>query len=37
MFGLVMADTKELSAEENARYQAVYCGLCRQIAPFQSL
>lgn len=31
MFGLVMADTKELSAGENARYQAVYCGLCRRI------
>ena len=31
MFGLVMADTKELKPEETARYQAVYCGLCRRI------
>ena len=31
MFGFVMADTKELSAEQKQRYNSVYCGICRQI------
>ena len=31
MFGLVMASAEELSPEEKARYEAVYCGICRQI------
>ncbi len=31
MFGFVMANGKELSKEENRRYGAVYCGICRQI------
>lgn len=31
MFGFVMANTKELSKEENARYNRIYCGICRQI------
>lgn len=31
MFGFVMADPKELSAEESKRYGSVYCGICRQI------
>ncbi len=31
MFGFVMADIKELTKEEKQRYNAVYCGICRQI------
>ena len=31
MFGLVSANLQELSKEEKARYNAVYCGICRQI------
>ena len=31
MFGFVMADIKELSKEEQQRYNAVYCGVCRQM------
>lgn len=29
MFGFVTASFKELSKEENRRYSAVYCGICR--------
>lgn len=31
MFGFVTASYKELSKEEQKRYQAVYCGICRCI------
>jgi hypothetical protein len=31
MFGYVAANQKALSGEEKARYQAYYCGLCRQL------
>ena len=31
MFGFVMADVKELSREQQARYNAIYCGVCRQM------
>lgn len=31
MFGFVTANMKELSKEELARYNAVYCGICRRI------
>ena len=31
MFGLVNANIKELSRQEQARYNTVYCGICRQI------
>ena len=31
MFGYVMADGKELTKEQKARYTAVYCGICRNI------
>ncbi len=31
MFGLVSANLTELSKEEKARYNAVYCGICRGI------
>ena len=31
MFGFVTANIKELSKEELARYNAVYCGICRRI------
>ena len=31
MFGYVTANIKELSKEQELRYQAVYCGICRQI------
>lgn len=31
MFGLVYANSKELSKEERKRYNAVYCGICRSI------
>lgn len=31
MFGFVMADSKELTKEQQARYSAVYCGICRRI------
>ena len=31
MFGYVNASRKELSKEEQRRYQAAYCGICRQI------
>ena len=31
MFGLVSANIAELSREEKIRYNAIYCGICRQI------
>lgn len=31
MFGFVTANLKELTREQQARYGAVYCGICRQI------
>ena len=31
MFGYVTASLRELSPEENTRYNAVYCGICRRI------
>ncbi len=31
MFGFVMANIKELTEQEKKRYNAVYCGICRQI------
>ena len=31
MFGFVTANLSELSPEEKKRYNAVYCGICRQI------
>ena len=31
MFGYVTASWKELTAEEQKRYGAVYCGICREI------
>ena len=31
MFGFVMANIDELSKEQKARYNAVYCGICRRI------
>ena len=31
MFGYVTANRKELSKEQSLRYNAVYCGICRQI------
>lgn len=31
MFGYVQANIKELTAEQQKRYNAVYCGICRQI------
>ena len=31
MFGYVTANMKELSKEQQLRYNAVYCGICRQI------
>ena len=31
MFGYVMASAEELSQAEKDRYEAVYCGICRQI------
>ena len=31
MFGYVVANTAALTEEEKQRYQAVYCGLCREI------
>lgn len=31
MFGFVTASFKELAKEEQTRYQAVYCGICRSI------
>lgn len=31
MFGYVTANMKELSKEQRFRYNAVYCGICRQI------
>ena len=31
MFGFVMADRKELTPEEDRRYQELYCGICRQM------
>lgn len=31
MFGLVMADAKELTKAQQARYGSVYCGICRRI------
>ena len=31
MFGYVMANTGELTAQQRQRYGAVYCGICRQI------
>jgi len=31
VFGYVMASVSELAPEEKSRYNAVYCGICRQI------
>ena len=31
MFGFVTANLKELSVQEQDRYNAIYCGICRQI------
>lgn len=31
MFGYVTANVRELTKEEKARYNAIYCGICRQI------
>jgi len=31
MFGFVTASMQELTTEQKARYNAVYCGICRQI------
>ena len=31
MFGYVMANGRELSKDQQKRYSAVYCGICRQI------
>ena len=31
MFGYVTASLKELAEEERKRYNAVYCGICRQM------
>ena len=31
MFGYVTANIKELTKEQDSRYSAVYCGICRQI------
>lgn len=31
MFGYVMANVRELSKEQQSRYNSVYCGICRQI------
>ena len=31
MFGFVTANVKELTLEQKTRYNAVYCGICRQI------
>ena len=31
MFGYVTASWKELSKQEQERYGAVYCGICRRI------
>ena len=31
MFGFVTANGKELTLEQKNRYNAVYCGICRQI------
>ena len=31
MFGFVTANGKELTLEQKSRYNAVYCGICRQI------
>lgn len=31
MFGFVTANMKELTKEQQTRYNAVYCGICRQI------
>lgn len=31
MFGYVTANLEELSKENKARYQSIYCGICRQI------
>ncbi len=36
MFGFVTANYKELNKEQQARYTAVYCGICRQIQDGQS-
>jgi hypothetical protein len=31
MFGYVTANIKELTKQQQTRYNAVYCGICRQI------
>ena len=31
MFGFVMADVRELTRQQQDRYSAVYCGICRRI------
>lgn len=37
MFGLVNANWKELTKEQQERYQSVYCGICRDIQSRSSL
>lgn len=36
MFGFVSANWKELSKEQQKRYSAIYCGICRQIRVLSS-
>ena len=31
MFGYVTANVRELNKDQQARYNAIYCGICRQI------
>lgn len=31
MFGTIVCNKKELTKEEQAKYQGVYCGLCRTL------
>ena len=31
MFGYVTANVRELSKQQQARYNSIYCGICRQI------
>ena len=31
MFGFVMADIKELTHEQQKRYNSIYCGICRRM------
>lgn len=36
MFGFIMANLQELTEQQKTQYQAVYCGVCRQIRQFAS-